>query len=526
MANAQRAGSRRDNSASVLIGAQNGEYLELGGFEHIALLARTGTGKTSSFAIPNAFNWEGSLVILDIKGETYRATAGYRANVLGQDVYCFNPTAHDLRTHCWNPLSVIDRDSHRRFDQISRQAHLMIPAPPASHTGNVEFWKNISRLALSSVLWLLAETPDEELTYENVLMKFLRADGLQWLTHIIQNRRITRNPFSERVVAGVSNYIGKAERLTEDVRVSVVSELDIFINNPQVAAATARSDFDLRDLRRKPMTIYVTISPADIPRVARLLRLLFGSIVNLNTDLTSEQDPSIQVPLLVILDEFARLGAVHDLTSAAQFARGYGLRMAYVVQDKPQLQELYGHAGAADVFNNVGAEIIFGLGDVRQAKEYEERLGNQTRAYDTGNSTRFWRWINWKRMTLTQHLIARPLMWAFEITQMPEDEALILRPNMKPMKVNRKPYYKEPYFMNLISDPPVPPLLDVQIKPDDGTIALPFIETTPNHDLNARPPWMLAKLDPNQVPANPHDDTPPPNRRNAAPRLPWLVEND
>jgi type IV secretion system protein VirD4 len=58
-----------------------------------------------------------------VKGEVYQATAGYRANQLGQKVYCFNPTAEDMRSHCWNPLDAVDRWSTKRFDDIMRQIY-------------------------------------------------------------------------------------------------------------------------------------------------------------------------------------------------------------------------------------------------------------------------------------------------------------------------------------------------------------------------------------------------------------------
>ena len=50
----------------ILLGKIGREYLEFDGSEHIALYARTGTGKTSSTVIPNSFAWRGSLVVLDI----------------------------------------------------------------------------------------------------------------------------------------------------------------------------------------------------------------------------------------------------------------------------------------------------------------------------------------------------------------------------------------------------------------------------------------------------------------------------
>src|SRR6185312_2138621 len=87
MALFKRFARRRDHSPPILIGQDGDDYLAFGGTEHVALMARTGSGKTSSFCIPNAFNWPGSLIVLDVKGEIYAATAGHRAQRLGQKVF-------------------------------------------------------------------------------------------------------------------------------------------------------------------------------------------------------------------------------------------------------------------------------------------------------------------------------------------------------------------------------------------------------------------------------------------------------
>ena len=469
-----RFGGRRDQPTStILIGQDESDYLEFGGTEHVALLARTGSGKTSSFSVPNAFRWPGSLVVLDVKGEVYQATAGYRAHQLRQKVYCFNPTAEDMRSHCWNPLDAVDCSSTKRFDDIMRQIYLLIP-DPKGNSATAIFWQPAARMALAGITWMLAEMPEEPFTLENVLTKFLRGDGLDWLTRTIDARRRADHPFSERVVLAVSDYVGKGERLTEDIRKSVSTNLQAF-QNPHIAAATNRSDFDLRNLRREPTSLYITVSPGHIPRVDHLLRLLFGSIVNLNTDVTPEQDSRLQYPVLILLDEFARLGAMPALTQAAQFARGYGIRLAYIIQDKAQLVDLYGMAGAADVFSNLGVEIVFGTGDIKLAKEYEERLGDWTMMFTTRNQSRFFPWLNWQRMNVAQHPHRRPRILDQEIVMMPPDEQLIVRPGMKPAKSKRIRWYTDPNFRRLVHDAPDVPLLNVQIADDNGSIRLPVI---------------------------------------------------
>ena len=131
----------------ILIGqADDGQLLRFGGTEHVALHARTGSGKTSGFAIPNAFSWPGSMVCLDIKGEMFQATAGYRSSVLEQAVFLLDPSSIDGRSHRWDPLAVVERQSINRFDQISRQAFLLFPEAPAGSSGTITLINSGTRL--------------------------------------------------------------------------------------------------------------------------------------------------------------------------------------------------------------------------------------------------------------------------------------------------------------------------------------------------------------------------------------------
>lgn len=62
------------------------------GESHLLTIAEPGSGKSRSVAIPNLIHYGGSMVVLDMKGgELTKATALWRAHVLGHDVWVFDP---------------------------------------------------------------------------------------------------------------------------------------------------------------------------------------------------------------------------------------------------------------------------------------------------------------------------------------------------------------------------------------------------------------------------------------------------
>jgi type IV secretion system protein VirD4 len=452
----------------ILLGRNQDGYLTLGGYEPVALHAPTGTGKTADWVIPNCFAWRGSLVVLDIKGEAFRATAGHRV-AMGQDVYLFEPDSLTERSHRWDPFSGVQRGSLARFRQISRLSNLLFPEIDQIGSGanHNKFWEDAGRQATSSVTTILAETPHERLAMDRVGAIFNRADGHEWLASQIAGRRLTDNPYSQIAVDGISDYIGEDQKLRNDIRKTVSVRLQTW-TDPQVAAVTAGSDFNLRNLRRKPMTVYVVVAPGNIPRLRPLLRLFFDQLINANTDVTPQQDPALTWPCLVMLDEFARLGRMDALAHAAQYARGYGLRMAYVIQDRAQLRSIYGHDGASDILSNVAAEIIFGVADQELAQDLENRLGDNTVMFTTRNRPRFWAWLNWSKQAESDHPHRRPLLLDQEVTRMSPDQQLILRRGMKPMRTQRCRWFTNRDFTSRVRRPPEIPKLDISIAYDNG----------------------------------------------------------
>jgi len=458
----------------ILLGRHmDGSYIQFGGGEPVAVHARTGSGKSADFGIPNCFTWQGSLVVLDIKGEAFRATAGHRAE-MGQDVYLLEPASKVGRSHRWDPFAAVSRRSLERFRQIARMGSLQFPeidqiGGGANHN---KFWDDAGRQAFKAVATILAESPYERLTMERVAGIFNQAEGHYWLAQQIDGRRATDEPYSQIAVDGISDYIGDDPKLRADIRKTVSTRLQIW-SDPQLAAVTSGHDFDLRDLRRKPMTIYVVVAPGDIEWLRPLLRLFFDQLIMLNTDATPKQDPSLRHQVLVMLDEFVRLGRMDSLAHAAQYTRDYGLRIAYIVQNKAQVNSIYGPNGAADIFSNLGAEIVFGTNDSDATADLEARLGDNTVMFTTRNRPRFLSWLYPAKQGESDHPHRRPLMLDQEVARMAPDEQLIIRSGMKPMKTNRARWFIDPHFTTRVRSPPEIPKLDISIAYDDGATSMP-----------------------------------------------------
>lgn len=438
-------------------------YLVLRGEEHVSLHAKTRAGKGVSVVIPNCLSWGGSLVCLDVKKENWSAAAAQRTR-MGQQVFLFDPANLDGSTHRWNPFSVIERQKHGRFDQIHRIGSTWFAENP--HEPN-PFWTEAARDAFIAVCTIVAESPEMELTPATVLRLFARGDGGEVLSRMISQRRLAGNPYSQAAVDGVSDWLNAHHQQVSGIRKTVSTKLAIF-RNPRITAATAVSDFDIRDVRRRPMSIFVGVSPGNIRRLRPLLSLFFQQLVEVNTDLLPSEDPTLRYKTLIMLDEFVRLGKVPVLAEAAAYVAGFGLRLVFVLQNVAQLRGLYGADGAEDVMDNCGAEIVFGTNDLKVCKEMSERVGFETVEGITRNKPRFLAAFKQDKQSVAIHPHKRSLLLPQEIAQLPRTQQIILRAGMMPMKTDRVVWHSDSTFSMLQGRPPRVSPIPSPVPLDDG----------------------------------------------------------
>src|SRR3546814_4880217 len=86
--------------------------------------------------------------------------------------------------------------------------------------------------------------------------------------------------------------------------------------------------------------------------VAPLYNLFFQQLIDLNTRQLPDDGEKLSV--LLILDEFARLGRAQVIANAFSYVRGYGLRLLPVIQSRSQLRNVYGEHGADEIVSNCG----------------------------------------------------------------------------------------------------------------------------------------------------------------------------
>ncbi|HYH37641.1 MAG TPA: type IV secretory system conjugative DNA transfer family protein [Azospirillum sp.] len=460
-----RAGGFYAGAGGLYVGLDGRRrHLRFGGPEHVACYAPTRSGKGVGLVIPNALLYEASLVCLDVKKETWAATAGIRA-AAGQRVVLFDPLAPDGRTARYNPFSYVRRGTIDAFEDIQRIAQMVFP-----HVGgDQQFWTDAARSAFTGAAGFLAETPELPLTFGEVLRLLSSVDGARAMIERIEARRRRGAPYTEATVKALEDYLKGSPDLVNSIRKTITARLSLWFN-PRIDAATAESDFDLRALRSSLHAVYIGVSPDNIARLRPLLALFFQQLVDLTVRTLPQHDPAARHPVLVLLDEFPLLGPMPVLADAFAYVAGYNMRLMLILQSKAQLRDraLYGPDKAEAILDNCGLEVVFGTKDLKLCEELSARLGYDTVAAASRGGPRFWRALRRDRLSLTETDQRRALLLPQEIARLGSGEAILIRPGMVPVRARRIRHYADPLFAPLVRPPPPVPPIDIPVRLDQG----------------------------------------------------------
>jgi type IV secretion system protein VirD4 len=458
----------------IILGQLGRRCLMLAGQQGVALAAPPRAGKGVGVVIPNLLNWPASVIVTDVKKENWTITAGYR-RACGHTVHLFDPVTP--RSARWNPFTYVPAQPELRIDGVQKIADMFYSETP----GIDPFWIASARSLFVGISLYLLETPSLPATIGEVRRQGMASDDEGFARHwkrIIEGRNSGRFPLSDECVRALYDVIDLAPVTASSIRKTFTSRLDLWAN-PLLDRATSGNDFDLRDLRKVPMSIYVGVNPDDLHRLRPLLSLFFQQAIGLQTQALPEHDPELRYQLLLLLDEFAALGRIPVISEAASYLPGYNVRLVLIFQALSQLREVYGPHASATLLKSLAARIVFAPKDYDEAKEISEELGDCTVRARAFSRPRFAQWGRRRggqggQVTLSEQ--RRPLLLPQEVKELGQEEALIFYEGLRPIRCRKLRYYQDRRFTERLMPPPAQPIApDATLRsaPQDAVAADP-----------------------------------------------------
>lgn len=441
----------------LLVGKRGGRFLCVDGFTHVLCFAPTRSGKGVGIVVPNLLNWPDSIICHDIKGENYSKTSGFRA-ASGQKVYFFNPADPNGFTHCYNCFDFVSDKPGLRVDDVQKIAHLII--------AQQDFWNNEARTLFVGLVLYLMDTRSEAVTFGGVL-RALRgpANFVEFIANELDTRGAQIDPVA---YMALNAFIQKADKERSGVMSTLNSALELW-TNPLIDAATSRSDFDLRTLKKIRTTIYVGVTPNNLKRLRPLLQVFYQQAIDLHT--TKEPDLAEEpYSMFYLMDEFASLGPLTQFQDGIAFFASYRVRVLLIVQDTNQLETHYGRPGKETFLSNCAVRLTYAANSYDTAKLISNVLGTfgaKTESESISKSLGFDMRPGSK--SESQSKTARPLLLPHEVMQLPRKQEIVMVEAAPPVRAKKIVYYKDKAFKARIMSPVALPQINPIINTLPGT---------------------------------------------------------
>ncbi|MFN3828378.1 MAG: type IV secretory system conjugative DNA transfer family protein [Micavibrio sp.] len=431
----------------LILGKYKGQYLVSDSPTHAMVIAPTRSGKGVGLVVPNLLNWSDSLICLDIKNENYKKTAGFR-HKHGHDVFMWSPLDPKGHSHRYNPLDAVSADPFQRVSDIQIIANILIKDPPKGDP----VWASEARALFVGLALYVLDNEDMPSTI-GAINRLLGTE--QDLGDIVRHIVKSHPELSGTIKKSLMTFANKAAKERSGVKTSINQSLNLW-DNPVIDAATAQSDFNIADMRKKRMAIYVGVLTGQMTALSPLLRIFFEQVMTT----LSMQEPQKDEPykVLMMLDEFHMLGEMSAMTSAFTLLGGYNCRVMAIVQGLKWLDDVYGKDKRDGILSCCAHQVFFAANDLETASYVSNSCGEKTvKTTSTSRKSS----MKYESPSKSTSFRAQPLISKDKVRRLPKNEEIIITEASVPVRARKIVYFRDRNFKDRIIAPPDIPKLRV-----------------------------------------------------------------
>ena len=401
------------------IWVDNGEY-------HNLVIGATGSGKTQTIIFPTvevlAKNKE-SMIITDPKGEIYEQTSNMLRDK-GYNVLVLN-FRDPQQGNSWNPLSLPYRmyKSGNTDKAIELLDDLAANILYEEKSGNADpFWEKTSADYFSGLaLGMFEDTTEDKINLNSIsLMTTVGEEKFGGSTYI-------KEYFNMKDPAGAAYTNASGTIMApNDTKGSIISvfkqKIKLFASRDNLSEMLSHSDIDLKTIGEKPTALFIVIQD-EKKTYHSLVTILLKQCYETLIDVAQAHGGKLPVRTNFLLDEFANMPPLKDITTMITAARSRLIRFTMIIQNFAQLDQVYGKDNAETIKGNCGNIIYLITTELKALEEISKMCGEvKSKKDDKTAST--------------------PLVTISDLQKMKQFEVIIMRLRLNPFKTKFIPYFK------------------------------------------------------------------------------------
>ena len=419
------------NSKKGIILAEN-NYLPVDkrGNVNVLVVGGSGSGKSASYSIPNAYQLLGSYVFTDPKGELYDRTAGYLKSK-GYEIKVLNLVKPQY-SDGYNPLMHIS--SEIDVDVI---ANTIVKGQKTGDGGSDPFWDDSAEMLLKALIYyLMATRPEEEQNLASCA-ELVRAANTNGGSNLL-TELISKLPYDHPARMNYKSIEIAPEKTYSSILSTLQSKLGKF-DSKEIAELTSTDTIDFEEIGNKKTAVYV-ISSDTHTAYDFLLTIFFSQMIQQLYNYADDNGGELKVPTYFILDEFANIGKIPDFDKKISTSRSRKISFSVILQNLDQLEAVY-EKSYETIIGNCDTHVFLGSNSYKTVEYFSKALGEKTIERDSISINRDRQYFKTGQSTSDQ-VMARALMTPDELRRMDNDLCIIFEKGIKPVKANKYYYFK------------------------------------------------------------------------------------
>jgi len=427
-----------NKNKGIILAEDNYLPLDKLGNVNVLVVGGSGSGKSASYSIPNAYQMLGSYVFTDPKGELYDKTSGFLKQN-GYDIKVLN-LVNPANSDGYNPLMHIS--SEIDVDVIANT----IVKGQKSEAGSSSdpYWDDMAEMLLKALIYyLIATRPEEEqnLASCSELVRAANTNGGSNLLTELMNQL----PYDHPARMNYKSIEIAPEKTYGSILSSLQSKLGKF-DSKEIAEVTSTDTINFEDIGSKKTAVYV-ISSDTHTAYDFLLTIFFSQMIQQLYNFADANGGRLKMPTFFICDEFANIGKIPDFDKKISTSRSRGISFSVILQNLDQLEAVY-EKSYETIMGNCDTHVFLGSNSFKTVEYFSKALGEKT---ITRDSTSINRDKHYHRQGISEsdQVLGRALMTPDELRRMDNDECIIYEKGIKPVKAKKYYYFESPMAKKL-----------------------------------------------------------------------------
>lgn len=333
---------------------------------HVLVAGESGRGKTQCIVLPTMATWTGSQIILDVKGDLYDYWRQLNKNT-GKKCIHFSLGEAGCK---YDPYAPLRHGGEENLAGNARDlAMALIPPSPSAYD---PIWIQCAQNFLTGAIIYYYEM------------------GVSFLDTMVQIQTRPIGEIIDDICFGGNETAKIYTNKLGEVQGNIISNIGMELSNLAVFATDSAIkgvlpvtvedgkvlDWQELNTLRDPVDVILTIPEVTIERSAPMIRLMVNQLIK-TLEQRSQLDYLVEKlpPILIMLDEFSRIGTLPAIKSGLRTLRSRGVTFALFIQSLTDLEENYGATGSKVIAENCPYKVILGASDVTSQEYWSKLVG-------------------------------------------------------------------------------------------------------------------------------------------------------